>query len=169
MEDVLDVIGTLFGNKYSILLFFDHSCDHDRAHPDSLSTTNMNIFYGGKQITPHDSVIKSSSSFLGQFHYPNHECTQLSVGDSQSFIFKDTDTGPFWMTHEERITHRNDHHTGNFRKRKKTGAELKDDLEQVLGYKIKKKVAEMKVMAVEHNISLDITTEIVNKGWLGQP
>ena len=102
LEDVLDVLHVLFNDDFDFLFLFDHSCGHDRSRPNGLNVTNMNISYGGKQNSLHDSEIKNHDGFLGEYHYPDHDCPQLQIGDIQSFNFQSTDKGPFWMSAQER-------------------------------------------------------------------
>lgn len=70
--------------------------------------------------------VKDHNGYLGR-----HQHT-LSVGDTQSFIFKSTDVGPFWMTIEKRELNCHDRLLpplpGNPRTRNKTIAELKSEL-----------------------------------------
>ena len=47
-------------------------------------------------------LIKEEKGYLGTYHYPDHDVKQLNVNDNQSFIFKDDDKGPFWMSDKER-------------------------------------------------------------------
>ena len=73
-----------------------------------------------------ESIIKAEDGYLGM-----HERT-INVGDTQSFVFKPDDVGPFSMTEQERELNRHDrilpHATSNPRKRNTTIAELKAEL-----------------------------------------
>ena len=49
----------------------------------------MNKLFGGKQKIPHDTNFFFKDGFLGP------SAQKLSVGDTQSFVFKPKDDGPF--------------------------------------------------------------------------
>ena len=86
----------------------------------------MNRGYGGKQQRMRESIIKAEDGYLGM-----QERT-INVGDTQSFVFKPDNVGPFWMTKQERELNCHDRilppATGNPRKRNKIIAELKAEL-----------------------------------------
>jgi hypothetical protein len=62
----------------------------------------MSKSFGGKQTKMHDSMIKEVNGYLGP--YP----TLLRPGDYQSFIFAESDVGPFWLSEQEREEQRYD-------------------------------------------------------------
>ena len=130
----------------------------------------MNRGYGGVQQRMRELIIKAEDGYLGM-----HERT-INVGDTQSFVFKPDNVGPFSMTEQERELNRHDRirppATGNPRKRNKTNAELKAELGplNVLNdnrwqYRLK----ELQDMARAKDV--DITTNVTRerKGWQGQP
>ena len=86
----------------------------------------MNRGYGGAQPRMRESIIKAEDGYLGM-----NERT-INVGDTQSFVFRPGDAGPFWMTVQERELNRQDRILpplpGNPQTRNKTISELKTEL-----------------------------------------
>ena len=102
LEDVIDVLFVAFGKKYVFLFLFDHSCGHDRMHPDALNVNAMNVGFGGRigHEMMHDSKILEVHGFLGKFLNTDDPC-QLKKGDIQRFYFTEDDVGPFWMSEKK--------------------------------------------------------------------
>ena len=81
--------------------YFDHSSGHDRLQPDGLNVNEMNKLFGGSQSNLCDSKMKNKT-YLGPFDHP----TKLKLGDVQKSTFQADDSGPFWMSDEERINNK---------------------------------------------------------------
>ena len=101
-EDVVDCLQVLF--------LFDHSQGHARKRPGALNAFQMSKTYGGAQAVMRDTTIMSKDGYLGE-HVP-----RLSVGDTQSFIFRADDCGPFYLSPEQREEQRHDRPTGKFKR-----------------------------------------------------
>eukprot|EP00957_Ditylum_brightwellii_P076273 5797530-Ditylum_brightwellii.AAC.1 len=83
----------------------------------------MNVGYGGAGgKLMHDSLISQKDGFLGYFP------SMLNVGDTQSFVFKESDDWPFWMTPEKRIKSKFDIKLGKTRPQAKNQNELKQEM-----------------------------------------
>ena len=102
-EDVVDVLTCLFGDKYQYVFYFDHSSGHDRNRPDGLNGNEMNKYFGGKQIKMRNSKIKDET-YLGRFNHPQ----KLKVGVHQSMSFHSGESGPFYLSEEERRRQKHD-------------------------------------------------------------
>ena len=118
MEDCLDVMRVL-NPEVDVLLLFDHSCGHDRQREDGLNVENMSKSYGGKQRVIRPTLIREERGYLGSCN------RKLNPGDTQHFIFSETDEGPFWMNPVEREERRhNKILEGQYLKRKLSKDEL---------------------------------------------
>ena len=95
-EDCIDCMKVLYPT-YDICVLFDHSSGHDKKKKDGLNISGINKLWGGSQNMMRDSLI-ADNSYLGTF---NHE-SKLRVGNSQSMVFNENDTGPFWLSNERR-------------------------------------------------------------------
>ena len=92
LDDCVDCLNYLYPN-YEFLFMLDHSSGHDKQKPDALNATNMKVKFGGKQKVLRDSIILEQDGYLGPYHHNK----MLQVGDTQSFVFSDTDDGPFYL------------------------------------------------------------------------
>jgi hypothetical protein len=73
-----------------LLVLFDHSCSHDKQRADGLNAENILRGYGGKQAKLRDTTIDQEGG-LGPY-----TCA-LNIRDTQSFVFKPGDSGPFYL------------------------------------------------------------------------
>jgi hypothetical protein len=103
LEDCADILKTLYP-QYDFLFLFDHSCGHDRMPEDALKVEGMNKGFGGEQNKMKASIIKSVEGYLGPYDHSH----KLKVGDEQHMIFRPCDSGPYWMTPEEKEQARKD-------------------------------------------------------------
>ena len=103
---------------HDFLFLFDQSSGHTKMRKDGLTTSNMNVSWGGAVPEMQSTVAKE----LGEF-----EAT-LNVGDIQSMIFTEEDDGPFWMTERQRLEQKTDRLTGNVKNREKTKIEMLSEL-----------------------------------------
>ncbi|KAI2509512.1 hypothetical protein MHU86_4889 [Fragilaria crotonensis] len=113
-----------------------------------------------------DTLIMAQDGFLGP-HLPS-----LTVGDTQSLIFKDSDTGPWYLNDDQREIQRRDRPTGKIRTVERSKKQLLEALkekgvalQQQRGFTKK----ELQVFATNNNIELSDRKEIVAPGWVGQP
>ena len=127
-EDCVDCLKVMYP-QFDFVFLFDHSQgQHAKKLPNGLDAYSMNRGFEGAQPKMRESRIKAEDGYLG-----NNECT-VSVGEIQSFVFQPGDTGPFWMTVEERELNRHDRLLPPLsgdptRTRNKTITELKAELQ----------------------------------------
>ena len=113
-----------------------------------------------------DTLILAQDGFLGP-HLPS-----LTVADTQSLIFKDSDTGPWYLDDDQREIQRHDRPTGKIKTVEKSKKQLLEALkakgvalQQQRGFTKK----ELQVFATNNNIELSDRKETVAPGWVGQP
>jgi hypothetical protein len=82
--------------EYDLVFLFDHSQGHARRRDNALSAQHMSKSYGGVQPMMRETTILAEEGFLGP-HLP-----ELRVGDTQSMIFLANDSGPWYLTPEQR-------------------------------------------------------------------
>jgi hypothetical protein len=82
----------------AFLFMVDHSCGHDRQREDGLNVEQMNKSFGGSQAKMRDTTIAEQKGYLSTYLHSK----MLKPGDIQTMVFHQHDSGPFWMTHEER-------------------------------------------------------------------
>jgi hypothetical protein len=160
-EDVVDCLMVLFP-QYDYLFMFDHSCGHDKQREDGLNVQRMSKLYGGKQPKMRDTVITHEKGFLGPF------TKTLRVGDTQSLVFKAADSGPFWLSIEERERKRNDILKEGIKQVKQTKKELIKALEQK-GIIASGKAADIKKLAENNGILTVLQEQKKEEGWEGRP
>jgi hypothetical protein len=100
-KDCVDCIRVLYP-QFEFVFLFDHSQGHAKKLTNTLDAYSMNRGYGGAQPRMRDSKIKEHDGYLGINR------RTLAIGDTQSFIFKPDDHGPFWMSAEERELNHHD-------------------------------------------------------------
>ena len=167
LEDIIDMFHCAYGRKYDYLFMFDHSCGHDRMRENGLHVGNMNVSYGGGQKNLHNSKM-IDKTYLGEFQYPNHQCPQLKVGDTQCFSFTEDDIGPYWMTPQQRNNTRNKQSKG-YKTRCKFGYELKKELSEKLKRPVTGRINEIKKLAEDYEIEMTLTYEDYIDGWFCAP
>ena len=96
-EDVVDVLKAIYGNTYDFLFFFDHSTGHDQSRPNGLNGNNMNKNYGGGQQAMRNSKIENHT-YLRPYNHPG----KLKVSEEQTMHYGPEDSGPFYLSEEER-------------------------------------------------------------------
>ena len=165
LEDVVDCLRVLYGDRYEFVFFFDHSSGHDKLRPDGLNVNGMNKGFGGTQSIMRDSKIVDET-YLGP-HSP-----LLQVGDVQSMVFCEGDAGPFWMSEEKQNETKNDFVSSDIEIKAYTKKELVGKLGEVptidrcslqgLGVK------ELQTMAQNHNIPIRFEQRKMKEGWMGK-
>jgi len=90
------------------------------------------------------------------------------VGQPQSMIFKDSDSGPFYLTEQEREIQKYPVATGRMRVRKKSRKELLEGLKQ-RGMVIKGNYSIKQLVQYANNYNLPVETneEVIRPGWVG--
>lgn len=80
LEDCIDVLQSLHP-QYNYVFMFDHSCGHDRKHPDGLNAAVMNKGFGRNQPIMH-SVKMELNDQLG-----TTETATIAIGATQHLVF----------------------------------------------------------------------------------
>ena len=97
LEDCVDVLKAIYGDKFDYCFLFDHSNGHDRQRPDGLNVNKVSKYYGGKQPSMRDSEIQNDS-YLGPYNHPRI----LRVGEVQKMTWTDNGEGLYYMSNEMR-------------------------------------------------------------------
>ena len=126
LEDCVDVLKAIYGEKFDYCFLFDHSNGHDRQRPDGLNVNKISKYYGGKQPSMRDSDIKNDS-YLGPYNHPR----KLRVGDVQKMTQSDNEEGPYYMSSEMRESKKFDKSDGKTREVDLTVDELIVSLRRV--------------------------------------
>ena len=126
LEDCIDCLKVVHP-EIDFVFLLDHSCGHDRQREDGLNVAKMSKSFGGKQRSQRDTTIKQEEGYLGPY------LRQLNVGDIQKMNFTPDDSGPFWMTPEEKES---SWHEITYAAKKKIRKYTKKELEQKLLEKI---------------------------------
>jgi len=104
-EDVVDCLKVLYPT-FDLVFMFDHSQGHARKREHALSAQHMSKSFGGAQARMRDTIILAKEGFLG----PNSPL--LGIADTQVLIFKASDSGPWYLTPDQREIQRHDRPTG---------------------------------------------------------
>ena len=167
-EDCVDCVKVLFP-QFDFIFLFDHSQGHAKKLTNGLDAYSMNRSYGGAQPIMRESTIKDHDGYLGM-----HQRT-LEVGNTQSFVFRSDDDGPFWMSPQERELNRHNRilapTPGIPRTRNKTIAELKAELAplNILNDRRQYRLAELQEIARNNNLDPKTERTRERKGWEGHP
>jgi hypothetical protein len=164
-EDVVDCVQVLYP-EYDFVFLFDHSQGHARKRNGALSAIHMSRTYGGAQPIMRDTTILQSEGYLGA------HSSKLNVGDTQSLVFASTDTGPWYLSHEQREAQRHDRATGQSRRVERSKkllikalSEAGVELPEQRNYTRK----ELQTFATRHGIDIFEDKQRVIGGWMGQP
>jgi hypothetical protein len=166
-EDCVDCVKVIYPH-FDFVFLFDHSQGHAKKLVGGLDAYCMNKGYGGAQPMMRESRIKEQDGYLG--NYPR----TLNVGNNQTFVFTSEDTGPFWMSTEEKELNRHDRilppTTGNPKMRNKTIAELKLELAPfaILDSRRQYRLKELQQLATEKSIETQVVQIREKKGWEGK-
>jgi hypothetical protein len=164
-EDVVDCLQVLYPD-FEFVFLFDHSQGHARKRSGALSSLNMSKGYGGAQGIMRDTVIIQEEGYLGPY------APALKVGDIQILIFKETDSGPWYLPPEQKELQRHDRPTGRSKlveRSKKVLLRCLSDkgvtLQQQRGYTRK----ELQEFARNNGIELSERKDVITPGWQGKP
>jgi hypothetical protein len=165
-EDIVDCVQVLYP-EYEFVFFFDHSQGHARKREGALSAQQMSRHFGGTQPIMRDTIIVDAQGYLG----PHLPCL-LEVGQTQSFVFKADDCGPWYLSPEQRDLQRHSKATGRSklveRSKKQLFKALTDagiSFQQNRNHTKK----ELQDFARIHGVALTVQKELVTQGWEGQP
>ena len=146
-EDVVDVLKVMHP-AYDFVFLFDHSAGHAKQRPDGLNQHRMNRSFGGKTAPMRSTIIAKEQGFLGAFP------RILEPGDTQALAFASSDTGPFWMSAEDREQSRLDTQLGTLTAIKLKRPELIERLNENGVADIEGKNArQLRALCVQHDIS----------------
>ena len=163
-EDCVDIITCLYP-QFQFLFLFDHSCGHDRQREDALNAEVMSKGFGGKQRHMHTSVMKDLT-FFG----PHSRI--LKLGDTQHMVYQDSDTGPFYLSSQEKKKQKYDQAVpGKFIQRNKTKVELVKELTiKNINCTVGTVFEKVKKMCTDNNVDLKCAPEPkVIEGWHLKP
>jgi hypothetical protein len=118
LEDTVDVLQVMHP-QFDFIFLFDHSSGHAKQRPDGLNHFRMNRSYGGKATHMQTTLIEQEEGHLGSFP------RILEPGDTQSLVFSETDSGPFWLLDSQKDECRHDKRSGTFNDVKLTSIEMK--------------------------------------------
>jgi hypothetical protein len=162
LEDCIDCLKVVHP-EINFVFLLDHSCGHDRRREDGLNVAKMSKSFGGKQRSQRDMTIKQEEGYLGPY------LRQLNVGDIQKMNFTPDDSGPFWMTPEEKEIARHDITDAA---KKKIRKYTKKELEQKLLEKnisTKRKLSVLQAACQNNGIPVEEEISRVVEGWEGKP
>ena len=160
LEDVVDCLSHIFPH-FDFCFLFDQSSGHTKMRPDGLNLSNMNISYGGAVCIMRDTTV----SEIGKYH------SVLNVGDTQKCSFESDDKGPFWMTDEQKLAAKNDIVLSERITKNRTKTELLIELRKIgIDTTVKRFLkSELIVLAIENNVPISISENVVIKGWVNAP
>ena len=164
-KDVVDCLLVLYP-EFKFVFLFDHSQGHARKRNGALNALHMSKNFGGSQPLMRDTTILSDNGFLGP-HSP-----QLKIGDTQSLIFKPEESGPWYLSPEERQRQRHNRATGKRKvveRSKKMLAEALTAAGIILQQNRKHTKKELQEFARNKSVDLFEDRELVAQGWEGQP
>lgn len=164
-EDVVDCLQVLYP-EFQFVFLFDHSQGHARKRDGALTALSMSKGYGGAQAKMRDTIILQDEGYLGP-HSPI-----LKAGDTQSLVYLESDSGPWYLSPEQRQSQRHDRPTGRSKRVERSKKVLVEclraagvTLQQQRGYTRK----ELQEFAKNNGIDLHEQKEVVTFGWERQP
>ena len=164
-EDVVDCLQVLYP-EFEFVFLFDHSQGHARKRNGALTALNMSRGYGGAQAKMRDTVILQEEGYLGP-HSPI-----LKAGDTQSLVYLEGDSGPWYLSPEQQQLQRHDRPTGRSKRVERSKKVLAEclraagvTLQQQRGYTRK----ELQEFAKNNGIDLHEHKEVITFGWERQP
>ena len=125
----------------------------------------MNKGFGGVQPKMRNSKIVNET-YLGLFNHPE----RLQIGDIQSMQYSEDDTGPFYLTPEEREQRKLDHISNTDKEKKKyTRSQLIKVIKQKSPLtKPRGNLKEIQDLCVQLNIPIEFERNKVVEGWVGK-
>ena len=163
VEDCIDTLNTINGEKYEYLFIFDHSNGHDRVSPDALSVSAISKGFGGSQPRMRPYIIKDAS-YLGPFDHP----MRLKVGDTQSMIFDDINSGPFWLDEKATEERKYDVNKGTKMIYSKKD-EMIDQLKAIGIANPKGCKSKIQQLCKRNNIPIKTSINNITEGWFNKP
>ena len=157
IEDCVDCMQFLYPHL-DCRFELDHSSGHNAERIDGLSTTSINLSWGGKQRKMRDSIL--SDNDIGLLKHAR----VLNVGETQSMVFTDTDLPPIFDPDAPKFDQLV---PGTQVTRNLIAVELREALEEK-GLNTDGKVGQLKQRATEANIPFSQTTGKTIPGYIGK-
>jgi hypothetical protein len=113
-----------------------------------------------------DSITAKTEGFLGP-HLPKLKC-----GDTQSMVFKPEDTGPWYLSNEQRVAQRKDKATGRSRRVERSKKQLtKTLLDAGVELPPQRNFTRKELQAFANRNGIDVFEDKLQiiRGWEGQP
>ena len=163
LEDCVDVLRSINGNKFDYCFLFDHSNGHDRLRPDGLNVNRISKYYGGKQPMMRDTTIKDET-YLGPYDHDK----KLKVGDTQVMTWISDDVGPYYMSESMKERKKLDKTDGGVKEVDLTVDEMIIAL-KVIGVTTKGKKDDLVKLCKNNNLPVKKTEINVEEGWFQKP
>ena len=164
LEDCVDVLRAINGDKYDYCFLFDHSNGHDRLRPDGLNLNRISKYYGGKQPHMRNSTIEDDS-YLGPYNHTQ----KLKIGDIQSMSWTGEEMeGPYYMTAVQKEKLKYDKVYDNTLEVDLNKNELVTSL-KAINVHAKGKKEDIVKLCKNNNLPLKRTEVKMDEGWYGKP
>ena len=157
IEDSYDILRVIH-HHCDFVVQMDHSAGHSKRREDGLEASEVSLKWGGGKKNMRDPVVEENGPY-GATHL---------VGQPQFMTFKDSDSGPFYLTEQEREIQKYPVATGRMRVRKKSRKELLEGLKQ-RGTVIKGNysIKQLEQYANNYNLPVETNEEVIRPGWVG--
>ena len=179
LEDCIDVMLALNGNKYDYLFLFDHSSGHDRMRDNAKNVNRMNIGFSGMQKTLRPTKITKQNykHLIGKYWDANNP-DHVKVGQTQHFKYQKNDAGPFHLSQEEREKQKWFRKTHNLEEKSLSKFELRvgilnklkksmnDDGKDII---VRGNLKQLQQRAEKMGIKTTKKIKKRKQGWMGQP
>ena len=163
LEDCVDVLKTINGDKYDYCFIFDHSNGHDRLRPDGLNVNKISKYFGGKQPHMRNTTIEDES-YLGPYNHKH----KLKVGDVQSMSWIEDEKGPYYMNTRIAESKKLDKILDEEIEVDLTKDELLASL-KAINVHVKGKRDDLVKLCQNNNLPIKRTVVKVDEGWYGKP
>jgi hypothetical protein len=132
---------------------------------NGLNLGRIRKYYGGKQPVMRPSINLNANCF-GKYH---DETYNLQPGMTQSMVFEDNDSGPFYMNKEERERRKSDIKTGKFTTRNILKSELAMMLQEMGMANPSGSAKQLQKRCQLLNLPITRQEEIIEEGWVNKP
>ena len=163
LEDCVDVLKTINGDRFDYCFLFDHSNGHDRLRPDGLNVNKISKYYGGKQPLMRDTQI-ADETYLDPYEHDK----KLKVGDIQKMSWFEDEEGPYYMNANTKENKKHDKSDGTTREVDLNMDELVCSLRRI-GVNAKGKRDDLVKLCKNNNLPLKKTETIIDEGWYHKP
>jgi hypothetical protein len=164
-ENLCDVCAVMYPNeRFLHVASLDNSTSHGGKREGSLDVNQMDMGFGGKQLVPEDVILGSEGCF------GKHKGSKaLPLGSKESFIFKDDDEGPSWLTPAQRLDGKYDKTLPEVKTRALKKTELVASLKAAMdvvsdGLNDKQSMAWLKALTGRHDMATHVKECKVKEG-----